>query len=64
MVNKVKKLTRSSSDRVIFGVCGGLGKYFKVDPLLFRLGFLVLVLGGGSGILLYILLTILTSLDN
>jgi len=64
MVNKVKKLTRSSSDRVIFGVCGGLGEYFKVDSLLFRLGFLVLVLGGGSGILLYILLTILTSSDN
>lgn len=35
-------------------MCGGLGTYFGVDPLFFRLAFVVLAIGGGSGVLLYI----------
>lgn len=48
------RLRRSTDDKVIAGVCGGLGAYFGVDPLFFRLAFVVLAIGGGSGVLLYI----------
>lgn len=53
------KLYRSRHDRILAGVCGGLGAYFNVDPLVFRAVFLVLVFGGGAGVLLYILLAII-----
>ena len=33
-----RRLTRSSSDRVIAGVAGGLGRYFDIDPIIFRIG--------------------------
>lgn len=39
---------------MIGGVCGGLGRYFRVDPLWFRLVFAVLALGSGAGVLLYL----------
>ncbi len=52
------KLYRSTSDRMIAGVCGGLGKYFSVDPTIVRLVFLLLLILGGSGFLLYIVLWI------
>lgn len=50
------RLYRSNSRRVVAGVCGGLGEYFAVDPVWFRIGFVVLALGGGSGILIYLLM--------
>ncbi len=53
-----KKLHRSKSDRMISGVCGGLGEYFGVDPVLFRLILVATVLLHGSGVLLYIILMI------
>jgi phage shock protein PspC (stress-responsive transcriptional regulator) len=49
-----KRLTRRRGDRVIGGVCGGLGRYFNVDPLLFRIGAVALVFVGGAGLLLYL----------
>lgn len=51
-----RRLYRSTAQRVIAGVCGGLGEYFGVDPIWFRIGFVVLALGGGSGILIYLVL--------
>ena len=51
-----KRLTRSGSDAVIGGVSSGLGRYFGVDPLLFRIGFVVLTFAGGFGVLAYLLL--------
>jgi phage shock protein PspC (stress-responsive transcriptional regulator) len=50
----IKRLERSSSDRVIAGVSGGLGRYFDLNPTFFRLGFVVLTLLGGAGILIYL----------
>jgi len=48
---EVKKLYRSRDDRMIAGVCGGLGKYLGIDPTLLRLAFaLLVVFGVGSGI--------------
>ena len=40
---------------MVGGVCGGLGAYLNVDPLWFRIGFIALSLGGGTGIFLYII---------
>ena len=48
------RLRRSKTDSVVAGVCGGLGAALGVDPLWFRLGFVVLALGGGSGVLIYL----------
>src|SRR5689334_17891179 len=53
------KLYRSSTDHMIAGVCGGLGAYFALDPVLIRLFFVLLTIGGGSGVLIYLLLWIL-----
>ncbi|MEO6059710.1 MAG: PspC domain-containing protein [Candidatus Limnocylindria bacterium] len=48
-------LRRRTADRVIGGVAGGLGDYFNVDPLLFRIGFVGLIIFGGAGLVLYII---------
>src|SRR5690349_5596777 len=50
----VKRLERSRSEKMLAGVCGGLGRYFDIAPAVFRLGFVVLTLLGGAGILVYI----------
>lgn len=54
-----RRLTRSRTDRVIAGVCGGIGHYLEVDPLLIRLAFVLLALAGGGGVLLYIILALI-----
>ncbi len=51
----MKKLIRSTTDRKIAGVCGGLGEYFGVDPTLIRIGWVIFCLLGGSGLLAYII---------
>lgn len=51
-----ERLYRSDTQKVVAGVCGGLGDYFRVDPIWFRLGFVLLTLAGGSGILIYLLM--------
>jgi len=51
---QVKRLERSSDDKWIAGVCGGLGRYFDINPAVFRLGLIVLTLLGGAGILVYL----------
>ncbi|WP_410508000.1 PspC domain-containing protein [Methanosarcina hadiensis] len=58
---KEKRLTRSKSDRMVFGVCGGLGKYFGTDPTLIRLGFAFLILLSGimPGVIIYIIMAII-----
>jgi phage shock protein PspC (stress-responsive transcriptional regulator) len=48
------RLTRSTDDKVLTGLCGGLGRYFGLDPLIFRVAFVVLALAGGTGVLLYL----------
>ena len=59
-VGKVKKLYRSTSDRKIAGVCGGLAEYFGIDSVIVRLIFFVLLLPGGApGFLPYLLLWII-----
>ncbi len=54
----MKKLYRSKKYRQIAGVCGGLGEYFNIDPIIFRMIFIALFFSGGSGIIIYILMWI------
>lgn len=56
MEGNVKKITRSKKDRIIGGVCGGLGEYFRVDSNLVRIVFIILAVWAGSGILIYLAL--------
>ncbi len=50
-----RRLVRSRDDRVLAGVCGGLGEYFGVDAVLIRIAALVLLFAGGAGALLYVI---------
>lgn len=57
-------LTRSSSDKIVAGVAGGLGRYFGVDPIVFRIAFVALTLAGGTGVALYAAGWLLMPEDN
>lgn len=49
-----KRLTKSNTDKKIFGVCGGIAEYFDIDSTWVRLAAALLILGYGSGLLVYI----------
>lgn len=51
-----KRLCRSSSQRMLAGVCGGIAEYYSWDPTIVRVAWIILTLLGGSGILLYLIL--------
>ena len=54
-----RALYRSKTNSVLGGVAGGLGESFDVDPVWFRIGFVILAMGGGSGVLIYILMWVI-----
>jgi len=51
---QARRLERSRTDRKIAGVAGGLARYFDLDPIIFRIGFIILTVLGGSGLLVYV----------
>ena len=53
------RLHKSTRDKKVAGVCGGIGEYFNIDPTLVRLGFVALSFMAGGGLLVYILATII-----
>jgi phage shock protein C len=53
------QLRRSSTDRMIGGVSGGLAEYSGIDAVLWRVGFVALTLAGGAGVVIYLLLWVL-----
>lgn len=59
-----KKLYRSSSNKIIAGVCGGLAEYFGLDATLVRIIWAILVLAFGTGILAYIIAWIIMPQDE
>ena len=59
-----RKLTRSTSDKVIGGVAGGLAEYFSVDPLVVRIGFVASLVFSGAGLLAYLGLMIFVPADT
>ena len=54
-----KKLYKSSTDKKLAGVCGGIAEYFNIDSTLVRLGWVVFSLLGGSGLPAYIIAAII-----
>lgn len=52
-IPEIRRLQRSRSDRMLAGVSGGLARYFEIHPAVFRVGFVVLTLLGGAGVLIY-----------
>ena len=50
-----RRVYRSPTNRVIAGVCGGLGEYLRIDPVLLRIAFVGLAFVSGSGIILYVI---------
>jgi phage shock protein PspC (stress-responsive transcriptional regulator) len=59
-----RRLYRSRSDRMIWGVCGGLAKYFGIDPVIVRIIFVLLAFADGIGIIAYIVLAIVVRLED
>ncbi len=57
--NQNKVLTKSKDNKIFFGVCGGLGKYFNIDPTIIRLFLVLLFFFRGTGLLLYIVAAII-----
>ncbi len=55
----MNKIFRSRTQRMVAGVCGGIGEYFGIDPTIVRLGFVLLSLMVGGGLLVYILAAII-----
>lgn len=55
-----RRLVRRTDDRVVAGVAGGLAAYLGIDPVLVRIGFVVLAFAGGTGIVAYLGLWLLT----
>lgn len=54
-----KKLTRVRENKLLGGVCTGLGKYLEVDPVVFRIVFLILFFIAGGGLILYLIMWII-----
>jgi phage shock protein PspC (stress-responsive transcriptional regulator) len=61
---EARRMPRARVSRLLAGVCGGLGRYTRIDPVVFRVGFAVLVLADGWGILLYVLAALLMPPDE
>ena len=52
-----RSLRRSRDNRILLGICGGLGEFFDINPIWFRLAFIIAAIPGGlPGILLYLIL--------
>jgi phage shock protein C len=64
MNTNYRKLTRSSSNRMIAGVCGGLGEYLGIDPTVIRLLVVLAFFTGFGGIALVYLITALVLPDQ
>lgn len=59
MSNDYKRLTRSNSNKVLCGVCGGVGEYLGLDPTVVRLLFILFAFMAGGGILTYFIMAII-----
>jgi phage shock protein C len=64
MTTHAPRLTRSSTDSMVGGVAGGLGDYFGVDPVLFRVGFIAATLLSGVGALAYLAMLFVIPRDD
>lgn len=58
------RLTRSSNDKIIAGVSGGIASYLDIDPILVRVAFLILLFASGIGFPIYLILWIVMPIDG
>lgn len=61
---ETKRLYRSRTNRVIWGVCGGLAEYFNIDPVIVRVIAVLSIFLQGFGILAYIIMAIVIPLEK
>lgn len=63
---EAKRLYRSRKNKVLAGICGGLGEYFNVDPVALRLAWLLVVIFTGffPGVIAYILAIFIIPLET
>src|SRR4051812_30401157 len=59
-----RRLLRSTDDRVVAGVAGGLGRYIAIDPVIVRIALVVLTFFGGAGALLYLAAVLLVPSED
>ena len=59
-----KKLLRSTTDKKLLGVCGGVAKYFDIDPTTIRIIWALVSIFGGSGIIAYLVFAIIMPEEN
>lgn len=59
-----KRLQRSRTEKMLAGVCGGLGEYFDIDPTIIRVLWVVVTLMGGAGIIAYLILWVVVPLES
>jgi phage shock protein C len=64
MNSSPKKLTRSSSDRMVGGVASGLAEYFGIDPVMARVAFVIATLMSGAGLIAYLALLIVVPTEE
>ncbi len=62
---KLKVLRRSITDKKLFGICGGVGEYFDIDPTIIRIAYTIFtILSSGAGILIYLLMYLIIPEDH
>jgi phage shock protein PspC (stress-responsive transcriptional regulator) len=59
-----KTLRRSRTDKMVAGICGGLGKYFGLDSTILRLVFVLLMIFAGTGLLAYLIMWLVIPYEN
>ena len=62
--SRPRRLTRSSTDKMLGGVAGGLADYFDLDPVLVRVGFVVSTAFSGVGVLAYLAMLVVVPRDD
>ncbi len=62
--NTYRRFTRSTTDRKIAGVCGGIANYLNIDPVVVRIIFLLALLCGGFGFWAYLIVWIAAPDDS
>ena len=62
--SRPRRLTRSSSDKMIGGVAGGLAEYLDIDPVVVRVGFAVSTAFSGAGLLAYVVMLVVVPRDD
>lgn len=60
----MKRLYRLRENKMLGGVCAGLGEYLNLDPTLIRLVMIIAVFGAGAGLLAYLIAWVLIPLES